>query len=439
MLTISVEFLHGTFRADPSGAASTGRLSRGEWPPAPARLFSALVAAAGTRQRCSALDDDELRWLEQQPPPTIFACTGHHHQRLRDRFVVRHKGNAVRGSHQEYLGRTGAQARPGVRVAIRDPHVTYRWGKSPGQRILDALQYRAARIGYLGTSDSPVRVRVATTVDASADPKGNTFIPGAAGNTLIRVSGPGDLELLDQMYDIWVQRGASMSRMQFPALRHEASYHSPRSKRPQSGAVVAWLRLTPAISGRRISALTAIFKAAILKHHQRIHGEPPPILHGHGFGARGYEIARFLALPDVNFRYSRGLIHGLAIWVPRDCDDEVRAKIRDAAFAIRRLAGSGVDVAVAPRAPGGRPKTIQTHRWCRKSRSWVTAIPAIHERRKAVDLAEVTRWCHHAGLPNPIAFRSKLLDRRVRGRARRYDRCPHGDARTPDELRRTTA
>ena len=45
MLAVSVEFLHGTFRGDPDGTANTGRLTLGEWPPAPFRLFAALVAA----------------------------------------------------------------------------------------------------------------------------------------------------------------------------------------------------------------------------------------------------------------------------------------------------------------------------------------------------------------------------------------------------------
>ena len=36
----------------------------------------------------------------------------------------------------------------------------------------------------------------------------------------------------------------------------------------------------------------------------------------------------------------------------------------------------------------------------------MTACPAIHERRRPLDLAEVARWCRHAGLAEPMAFRS---------------------------------
>ena len=60
MLVVSAELLHGTFRGDADGAANTGRLSRGEWPPAPFRLFAALVAADGTRERCRVTDGAEL-------------------------------------------------------------------------------------------------------------------------------------------------------------------------------------------------------------------------------------------------------------------------------------------------------------------------------------------------------------------------------------------
>ena len=64
MLAISVELLHGTFRGDPDGTANTGQLTRGEWPPSPTRLFAALVAADGTRDRCRVTDGAELAWFE---------------------------------------------------------------------------------------------------------------------------------------------------------------------------------------------------------------------------------------------------------------------------------------------------------------------------------------------------------------------------------------
>ena len=416
MLAISVELLHGTFRGDPDGTANTGRLTRGEWPPSPARLFAALVAADGTREKCRVTDGTELAWFERLPPPVIYADSRPLHQKLKPRYVVEHRSRFVivkrRNTvnlrvHQEYIGRVGTAIRAGVRVAPRCPHIVYSWNvEPPAQSTLDALRRRAARIGYLGASDSTVRVRVTTCAPPSAG--GNdTFIPDEQGDAVIDVTAPGDLQVLDRMYDAWCKRGASVSRLQFPALRHGCGYRSPLLAQPiDRGEVVAWLRLGAAVSGRRISVVAALFKQAILSHYQRIHGRPPAVLHGHGFKGTGYEIARYLALPDVGYRWSRGRIHGLALWVPAGCESIVLQMARDAAFAVRRLTGQGIDVSVAPRGDDSRPFAACPDRWLRPSRGWVTALPAIHERRHPLDLAELARWCRHAGLPDPVSFRS---------------------------------
>ena len=406
MLALSVEFLHGTFRSDPDGTANTGRLTRGEWPPAPFRLFAALVAADGTRERCTVTDGVELEWFERLPPPVIHAHAQPWHQPLNPRYVVRHEGTASKSTHQEYVGRAGVLNRPGVRVTPRHPHVVYSWNESPPEVTLDALRRRAARIGYLGAADSPVRVHVMTRMPEVAAPE-DAFVHALNGNMMINVPAPGDVGILDMMYDAWCEHGADISRAQFPALRHEAPYRSPRTAdQRESGEVVAWLRISPAVSGRRVATVTALFKEAVLSNHQKIHGEPAAVLHGHGFGANGYEIARFLALPDVGFQRSRGRIHGLALWMPPRSDSVVCLRARDAAFAVRRLTGRGINVSVAPRDNEQRPVAANPNRWNRPAHGWATAFPAIHERRRALDLAEVSRWCRHAGLPAPIAFRA---------------------------------
>ena len=407
MLAISVEFLHGTFRGDPDGTANTGRLTRGEWPPSAARLFAALVAADGTREQCRVTDGAELAWFEQLPPPVIHSDARPYHQQLEPRYVVKHEGRPSKSTHQEYVGRLGALNRPGFRVSPRDPHIVYSWNvESPDQSTLNAIRRRGARVGYLGASDSPVRVSVTTDVPPSIG-RSDAFIPDERGDTIIDVTAPGDLQVLDRMYDAWCEHGASVSRLQFPALRHGWRYRSPLSPAPADrGEVIAWLRLGTAVSGRRISIIAALFKQAILSQYQQIHGEPPAVLHGHGFDGKGYEIARYLTLPDVGYSWSRGRIHGLALWVPPGCDFTVSQMARDAAFAIRRLTGPGVDVAVAARDDEKRPFAAHPDRWLRPSKRWATALPAIHERRRTLDLAEVARWCRHAGLPEPVVFRS---------------------------------
>ena len=406
MLAISVEFLHGTFRGDPDGTAVTGELTRGEWPPSPARLFAALVAADGTRQASRVTDGHELIWLEGLPAPAIHAHPESCHQKLQPRFVVAQRGGPAKKTHHEYLAREGALHRPGVRVAPRNPLVVYRWNvEPPNEGTLGSLERRAARVGYLGASDSPVRVRVVTEMPRGA--VSEVFVPDPEGDIHIRIPRPGDVDGLDRMYDAWRERGASVTRSQFPALLHWATYRSPGGHElTDRGEVVAWLRLRPAVSGRRISEVTALFKAAVLDRHQRIHGQPPAVLHGHGFARSGYDLARYLALPDAGYPRSRGRIHGLALWLPPGSDRVQRRKARDAAVAINALVGRGIEVSVEPRGDEERPWAANPRRWRGPSSTWVTAFPVIHERRGVPGLPEAARWCRHAGLPDPVAFRS---------------------------------
>lgn len=66
MLIIEVELLGGRYVA----TAYNDR-SRAEWPPHPARFFSALAAALHDNDPVDAMERDALLWLEQQPPPSL--------------------------------------------------------------------------------------------------------------------------------------------------------------------------------------------------------------------------------------------------------------------------------------------------------------------------------------------------------------------------------
>lgn len=65
-LCISVTFLDPRFHGRGDGGAP-------EWPPSPMRLFQALVAGNGPSLGTGSDIDAALRWLEQQPPPTVLA------------------------------------------------------------------------------------------------------------------------------------------------------------------------------------------------------------------------------------------------------------------------------------------------------------------------------------------------------------------------------
>ncbi|WP_419838072.1 type I-U CRISPR-associated protein Csb2 [Candidatus Poriferisodalis sp.] len=410
MLSVTVEFLHGTFRADPDGTAHTGRLEHGEWPPSPSRLFAAFVAADGTRDRCRHTSGAELSVFVGAPPPVIRASTASevHHQRLQPRFIVKQEGKAHGGTQQEYVGRIAVEVRPGVRVSARHPRVQYCWPIEVGEDDFRALQVRAARIGYLGCADSPVRVRV-TDADAEARLVPTTaFEPDPSGEVAISVPAAGHLEALDAAFDEWTAEGGSVGRSQFPALINKERYRSPGAASTPSakGGVAVTMVLRPAVSARRISQVTATFKAAVLKHYQAVHGEPLPELHGHGFGSTGYDTARYLALPDVGHAHAKGRIHGVALWLPATAPDGLAAAVRAAAARIARLDGTGINVGVEMWDGQRRPGSVRPSRWSGPAQHWVSVFPAIHERHRQVTLAEVSRWCANAGLPAPVAVRN---------------------------------
>lgn len=416
MLAISVEFLHGTYRADPDGGAVTGRAELGEWPPSVARLLAAFVAADGMGDDCRVTDGTELEFLESLGAPAIHAEPEPLHQPLRPRYVVlaagpvRKIGKDYPAGHQEYPARTGALVRPGVRVALKYPTVVYAWQDADPVDSFEALRLRAARIGYLGCADSPVRVRVTEALDAGTVEPLHAFCPHTAGTRMVSVPRPGyHLTALRVAYEAWQEHGAGIARSQFPALRNLVAYAGPEdmSDTQEAGRVVAWLRFKASVPGRRVGEVTAALKAAVMSRYQRLYGDPiPPALHGHGYEGTGFEIARYLALPNVGFDHSDGQIHGAAVWLPRDCDETTFERARAAARSVQMLQTSRLAVEVAPRQGEDWPRAATPRRWLRRSRTWVTAVPAIHERFGRLSLAELQRWCRHAGLPEPTAFRS---------------------------------
>ena len=407
-LAIDVEFLHGTFRADPDGLAHTGRMTRGEWPPSPSRVFAALIAADGTGDRCRVTDGSELEFLERLDPPVIHADLSPHHQKLQIRYVVRQRGRAEKRTHQEYVARAGVPVHGGVRVCLQNPHVVYVYETDVPSRTLEALRLRAARVGYLGASDSPVHLRVsAQNPDGLIGDQG--FVPDPDGDIRISVPRAGHTRVWDSFHESWCERGVDVARSHYPALRYQVVYRSPGAAvgGVSEGSVAVWLQLRASVSGRRVTAVTTLFKKAVLAQYDRLFGEPPAVLHGHGYDRSGYELARYLALPDAGFVHSRGRIHGLAVWLPPESDTELVQRVQVAAESIRQLDSAGVHVAVHPWAGEARPRAAHPDRWTRdRFVRWATAFPAIHERHGPLTLAEVGRWCAHAGLPEPISFRS---------------------------------
>lgn len=414
MLSVTVRLLHGTIRAgSPDDTGLSGADTAGEWPPSPARLFSALVAGDGTGARCTETSGAELTWLESLPPPLIFASPTEAVRiaPLLSRFVVVDK--TAEHAVQDYPARSNRKVHPGVRIAPRDDRIVYLWPRAqPTAAQLSAIGYRAARVGYLGCSDSPVQLSVS---DVAQRPFGEPWQPDVRGDVVLPVPYPGFLAALDQAYDAW-STGEAMRRSWITTRR--AFYRAPSSAAPvtRSSRVVIWLRFGRSTSGRNLLTVTETLRAALLDHLDRLAGGAgvPPVIHGHRPNGELGEQADFLALPEVGHRHATGRILGAAVSLPASTTPDTVQLVRTALaqLAAERLAYPGrFDVSLSVHAGEQRPWTTHPRRWVGPARQWSSVSPVVHERwtKKVPTLEDVATWCAHAGLPEP---RTMTLSRR---------------------------
>lgn len=411
MLAVSVELLFGTLR---SGSAdelpASGALDPGEWPPSPARLLSALVAADGTGPRCKVTTGEELFTLENAEPPRIVCDGGPDVERsaLAARFVV--VDQRSQGTVQEYPARTATEARAGSRLCPADPRIVYVWDDlDVSADTLAALRKRAARIAYLGCADSPVRLTV--SIEPTDDQK-DAWEPDPTGSVALPVPYDGFVADLDRLFERFTS-GEWVRRSWLPPVRR--AYRDPASRQPVKppGPVVVWLRFEGTLAGRHALLVTEALKAATMELYDR-HvcggtGEVPPVVTGHGFDTPTWRQALYVALPHVGVPYADGRLQGAAVVLPPLTDPLVIEGIRTALWQLREL-GIGLDHPIGIRPYGGeeRPRTATPQRWTEPARDFTSALPVVHERfRKGGPVLEdVAAWCEHADLPEPVAFRS---------------------------------
>lgn len=413
MLSIEVRLLHGTIRTgSPDDTAMAGSDNQsGEWPPSPARMFAAFVAADGTGNRCRVTDGEELRYLEALPSPVIHASGEVFESALQSRFVV--KPDRSGGSVQEYPARGAAMVRPGVKLAPSSPVVSYAWDVDVDPAVMKALRSRAARISYLGCSDSPVHVRVDDQIPDDGRPVWQ--VCDQAGVPL-PVAYKGFLDQLDSAFEKW-SSGEPMRRAWIPSRRERYAIAEGTDAGLRPEGTTIWLDFDRRVAPHKVLLVTETLRAAVLDKVDAYfeEGEPgeraPWQLHGHAIPDdvdRPYQLARYLALPNVGARHSDGVIHGAAIWLPPEMSGTQVEAVRYAVLRhLRRLCAPGLDIALVPRFDEGGKWTTRPSRWTQRSRRWFSATPVVAERgrRKGPSGDDVRAWFANAGFPTPSTVR----------------------------------
>lgn len=418
-MTLSISFLNGGMSANPAGERFALD-PQGEWPPSPLRILKALVAADEMRDRSWRTDQGELEWMVANPTPTIFA-SDNLRMVFKRRFVI--KPFSMPGATaQGLINRSSAEISPGARVYPRIPRVNFLWKTDPPASILENLQFRAARVGYLGRSDSPVQMQITRGDHAERDEL-DVFEPDEHGLHELDIPSPGDLDMFWEFHQKWLEDAGATNMGLFPGMGDRQRYRSSADPdtRIESDNVAAWLTIDPPVPHEFLGPLTQDFRSSVLRSYGGTFGPAPAVLHGHREAGENFHAARFIALPDVGGDYSTGRIHGLALWLPRgDTDELTWRRCQAAAYDVRHLfrEGSPFRIAVRPLQDfSGCLHAQRPSRWegwkkdnGKKSffaRSWVSATPVILEQmsfRKGLKTKDVRSMCRHAGLPDPVSF-----------------------------------
>jgi CRISPR-associated protein Csb2 len=412
-LVIDIELISGRYDA-------AGALDRKvpEWPPHPARIFSALVASAR-----SELDRKALRWLESLPYPIVQASP-QRHEIKRQSFVVTNK-NASQGGSQFYPARTNMlKSLPSV---IPDSlQVRLVWPDIQADvEIVKLLDDLARRVPYIGRSTGIATLSVTARTESNPPSLPNGLVefhpdPNGKDGTPLRIPYPNYLQdLIDQFkYDRPAWEVYQLANYRLKRLEEdEAPSEAPVRMKPsvyRDLIILRFVGIRP--DGRLTTMLTEALRAAVMSATK----DPlPQALHGHGPG--GSPHVAFLALPDVGHIHADGHLLGMAVAIPNLPYDELRRIVqgillgmathspssntnqRTLQFTVPRIG----DVSLTYKPGLYKPWGLTPERWKCASRKWVSATPVVLDRypRKGDIETEIIRSCLTVGLPEPTEVR----------------------------------
>lgn len=425
MLVVEVELLGGRYVA----TAHDDR-RRAEWPPHPARFYSALVAALHDAEPPAAVEEAALRWLECQPPPALELPEGTPARRdVHDVYVPVNDVTVLAAAHEALRKLDDAEAAL-TALSPAEPKKLLTAALKARDKLLDQLNARLAdaggkasavdlkagaallpdrrtrqvrafpsvtppepvfafvwptvlpaelqagfdavlgRVTRLGHASSLVRC---ARVERAAQP---TLVPVDAAPLVLRVVGPGQLERLRAAH----ARHEGVELRVLPA--RPQCYAAPKADQEDVAAACGvfspqWI-VYQRCGGARLRAsrgpeLARALRAALLEAGGA--GAPlPPALCGHDADGRPTAVPHlaFVACPDVGHEHADGGVLGCAIVLPAGltADDRRTLMRRLAAWEAAR----GVDGVVELAADGLPPVRLRrvelSERWGLRPDRW---------------------------------------------------------------------
>jgi CRISPR-associated protein Csb2 len=389
MLALGIEFLTGRYVA----TAYNDR-RRAEWPPHPARVFSALVATHFEDPDRDPRERDALLWLERQAAPEIHGTEAQVREVV-DVFVPVNDPSVIGDLWREVdevdearaalaaaaagksevaarktlekaeaklaakvakaiapiegklpaetrkLGASllpdqrGKQARTFPSVVPDEPRVTLIW---PAAEVSDerraVLDQLAARVARLGHSSSFVSMRVLADDQVIERPY---RIPDPDGSEVLRGVESGQLDRLCQDF---MRHQASEPRVMPAAVHTYSKRRNVRTELPCSVFDDDWIVFACG-DGRLLTALRSVDVARAVRGALQSYSpeQPPPeILSGHqpaGAPSDRPHLA-IVPLPFVGARRADGHLRGVALIVPRAATAAERRAVLSAVGAWER-------------------------------------------------------------------------------------------------------
>jgi CRISPR-associated protein Csb2 len=198
----------------------------GDWPPAPGRLFQALVAGVAVGRSIAPPDRDALAWLEQQDPPVILAPAARQGRGF-STYVPNNDLDAVpgietvAGNPAGYIKRkdrweiaaSGIRAAKSVRPWLFDAAqpLVYLWPAVTDEPEREGIAALADRLYRLGRGIDPAWAEGRLLPAAQSDEliaahEGPVWRPAGAGPDGFAVPGRGTLSSLEARHAAFLKR-----------------------------------------------------------------------------------------------------------------------------------------------------------------------------------------------------------------------------------------
>jgi CRISPR-associated protein Csb2 len=420
MFALAVEFLTGRYVA----TAFNDR-ERAEWPPHPARLFSALVATYFDDPRPD--ERGALEWLERQGPPCLAASAASERE-LHVTFVpVNDRAGEPNRRVSEPLELRGRQPRTFPSVTPAEPRAMFVWPDAvPTAETVAALDRLAGRVVRLGHSSSLVSVRI---FDRPIDVN---WQPDDQGHVRLRTVRAGQLRGLEEQFSVHRETEPRVLPAEF--RRYTDRPVQVVTFGQESIFSNDWLVLRR-VGGTRLPSPSAAGVARIIRKAIMSFAEEPipESISGHrpdGAPSDRPHLA-VVPLPSVGHPHADGAVLGVSLVLPRDIDEgdqrslfraidrweQTHRREQEETPRLPVHLGAAGTVIVERLDELAEQQGLQPLTWCRSARRWVTATPialdhnpgdlgsrdpgrlarAIGEAQEAIRAS-----CAHIGLPRPV-------------------------------------